>query len=99
LPDEYREWVLHDATTRTWLLRHAVRLVVQLLPVLLVLFVVFTLLPGEPWVAPVGIGLGLLAGLAFGLAVAPESVEARLAKHDYPADFGKDLREASRRRR
>jgi hypothetical protein len=98
LPDRYRDWVLHDATSRTWLLRHAARLVVQALPIIVVLFVVFGLLPGELWVVSVGLGIGLLVGLAFGLTVAPESVEARLVKHGYPADFGKDIRAASRRR-
>jgi hypothetical protein len=96
LPDRYREWVLHDATSRTWLLRHAARLLMQLVPVVLVLLVLLLVLPGSWWVAPAALGLGVLVGLIFGLGVARESVEARLVKQGYPADFGHDLREAGR---
>jgi hypothetical protein len=41
LPERYREWVLHDTTTGTWLLRHLLRvLVVLVIPtVVLVLLV------------------------------------------------------------
>lgn len=96
LPDRYREWVLHDATCRTWLLRHAARLLVQVIPVVIVLLVLLLVLPGAWWVAPIALGLGVLVGTGFGLAVARESVEVRLGKQGYPADFGADLREAGR---
>jgi Family of unknown function (DUF5313) len=31
LPDRYREWVLHDTTTGTWLVRHILRVLVVLI--------------------------------------------------------------------
>ena len=43
LPAEYREWVLHDLTTRTWVLRHLLRTALQLLPFAVLLYV---LIPG-----------------------------------------------------
>ena len=43
LPPEYREWVLHDVTTRTRHLRHFARAVAQLVPLLVVIYL---LLPG-----------------------------------------------------
>lgn len=40
LPDRHREWVLNDATCRTWWLRHVARSLVQLTPVAILLLVV-----------------------------------------------------------
>jgi Family of unknown function (DUF5313) len=41
LPPRYSEWVLHDVTTSTWLLRHTARVLVMLVvPELLVVLVV-----------------------------------------------------------
>jgi hypothetical protein len=38
LPPRYRTWVLHDVTTRTWVLRHITRSIVQFVPFAIVLF-------------------------------------------------------------
>ncbi|MEV6877162.1 DUF5313 family protein [Amycolatopsis sp. NPDC051128] len=43
LPDAYREWVLHDATAKTWILRFALRIVFEALPWLVAAFVLATL--------------------------------------------------------
>ena len=40
LPERYRTWVLHDVTTRTWVLRHLVRGIVQFLPFAVVILLV-----------------------------------------------------------
>jgi hypothetical protein len=93
LPRRYREWVLHDATSRTWLLRYALRVVVAALPWLIAGFLVLTLLTPAPasMVLP-PLALALLMSLYFTLTSADELTEARLAKHGYPPGTGKELR-------
>ncbi|MFC0435631.1 DUF5313 family protein [Kutzneria buriramensis] len=103
LPERYREWVLYDATCRTWLLRYAVRVVVEALPLLVAGVVVLTLLtPAPPLVVLPALALGLLMSLYFTLTSADELIEARLARHGYPPGTGKAVRrrrsEASRDR-
>jgi hypothetical protein len=96
LPARHSGWVLHDVTTRTWVLRHAARTLVQLaVPVLLI--VVFV--PG-----PLGLRLGMaligvILGLAFSLAYMTETVENRVGKAGYPigsAQAGRDRASAER---
>lgn len=93
LPDRYRDWVLHDATSRTWLWRFALRVVVETVPWLVVGFVALTLL------TPVSIGLvfgalavGLITSLYFTVTSADELTEARLVKHGFQPGTGKRLR-------
>jgi Family of unknown function (DUF5313) len=81
LPPEYREWVLHDVTARTWLLRHLVRAVAQLAPLLVVIYL---LLPGEPWVRGFAALGGALIGLFYSMVYAVESAEHRTLKAGYP---------------
>jgi hypothetical protein len=93
LPDRYREWVLHDITSRTWLLRFVSRIVVEALPWLAAVFVVLTLLTPLP--APAALGaliLALLMSLYFTVTSADELCEARLVKHGYPPGTGKTVR-------
>ncbi|MEB3369953.1 DUF5313 family protein [Saccharopolyspora mangrovi] len=40
LPERYRDWVLHDATCRTWVLRVLVRGLLQIAPIGVVLSLV-----------------------------------------------------------
>lgn len=103
LPDRCREWVLHDATTRTWLLRYAVRVIVEALPLLVVGVVLLTWLTPAPASAVLpAMGMALLMILYFTLTSADELIEARLVKQGYPPGTGKAARrrraEASRRR-
>jgi undecaprenyl pyrophosphate phosphatase UppP len=96
LPDRYRQWVLHDTTSRTWLLRFVVRIIVEALPWLVAGFLVLTLLTPLPVAAAVAAaGLALLMSLYFTVTSADELSEARLVKHGYPPGTGK----ATRRRR
>ena len=96
LPITYREWVLRDVTARTWLLRHASRILVQLaVPVALVLAFL-----------PASAGLRLLVVLA---AVPPvvrgsmlfsvERGEHMLARMGYPAGLGEQIRQDAALRR
>jgi hypothetical protein len=93
LPDRYRDWVLHDTTDRGWLVRFALRVVVEALPWLVVVFLVLTLFTP----LPVGWTLGALAmalglSLFFTLTSADELTEARLVKHGFAPGTGKARR-------
>ena len=89
LPDRYAEWVLHDITGRTWLLRHALRCVIQLaIPVAAVLIFL-----------PAGIGLRALTAVAAGGAAVMffvvhtvESTDRKLVRAGYPPGTGEEVR-------
>ncbi|MBB2939285.1 hypothetical protein FHX82_006371 [Amycolatopsis bartoniae] len=88
LPERCREWVLHDTTSRTWVLRHAARSTVLVGPLMLV----WLLLP-----APIGLRLALvlmaaLVGYFYSFVYMEEAAENRLAKHGYPRGTGKRVR-------
>lgn len=88
LPERYHEWVLHDATTGTWVLRHAARRAVALAPLLLV----WLLLPGSVWLRVALVLMATLVGFFYVFAYIEESCERRLAKHGYPPGTGKRIR-------
>jgi hypothetical protein len=90
LPAEYREWVLHDITTRTWPLRHLVRAVAQLAPLLLVMYL---LLPGPVWVRVAAVLGGALIGLFYSMVYMVESAEHRALKAGYPRGTAARVRE------
>ncbi|OLF12905.1 hypothetical protein BLA60_06515 [Actinophytocola xinjiangensis] len=92
LPGRYRDWVRHDATSRTWLVRVLLRVLVQLAPLFAVLLVVLSGLEGS-W--PIALGatlLGVLVSLRLAVANAQESVDARLAKYGFPQGHATALR-------
>jgi hypothetical protein len=98
LPAQYREWVLHDATTRTWLLRYAIRnLIFYQLPVLALLFVIFGVLltTTEPLIVLLAMVLGLFAGTYFSLAYSVSRVDNRVAQHGYPRNHASAVRRAA----
>ncbi|HEY3748460.1 MAG TPA: DUF5313 family protein [Pseudonocardiaceae bacterium] len=95
LPAEYREWVLHDGTCRTWLLRVFVRGFVMVVPVVAVLFVGFLLLGHSLPLALGSIALGLLVNLRYSWSYSVESVDRRLAKHGYQREYGSTVRRAA----
>ncbi len=90
LAPEYREWVLHDVTTRTWPLRHLARAVVQLAPLLLA---VYLFLPGPGWVRACAALGGALIGLFYSMAYLYESTEHRMLKAGYPRGTATRVRE------
>ena len=93
LPARCREWVLYDATCRTWLLRYALRVAAEALPLLVAAFVVLTVLtPASASVVLPALALGLLMSLYFTLTSADELIEARLVQHGYPPGTGKAVR-------
>jgi len=92
LPAKYREWVLRDGTCRTWLLRVAVRGLIQILPIIGALLAFLVSLGGN-W--PLALGsclLGVLVRLRFAMSYAVESVDHKLAKHGYPPEYGTYVR-------
>lgn len=92
LPDRHRDWVLHDATSRTWLARVLLRVLVQLAPLFAVLLVVLSGREGSWPIALGAILLGVLVSLRIAVANAMESVDARLAKYGFPPGHASALR-------
>lgn len=93
LPMEYRDWVLHDGTCRTWLLRVLIRGLVQVTPLVIVVFtglVVFG--DGSVLLALGSVVLGILVTVRYVLSYAEESVNFRLARHGFPSEHGSRVR-------
>jgi hypothetical protein len=88
LPDRYRDWVLHDCSCPTWVLRHLSRTLTQLAPFLLVL-----LLPGPAWILASALVGGAFMGLLYSLSYMEETSERRLVKQGFPAGLGRTVRE------
>jgi hypothetical protein len=80
LPPQYREWVLHDVTTRTWVLRHLLRTVVQLAPIAVLLYL---FVPGSPGIRAAAVAGGLALGFFYSLAYMYETTENRAIKAGY----------------
>ncbi|OLT12067.1 hypothetical protein BJF78_25235 [Pseudonocardia sp. CNS-139] len=81
LPPAYREWVLDDVTSRTWVLRHFARTTVQLLVPAVLLYV---LIPGPAWVRGCSVLAGLLLGCFYSAAYMYETTEHRAMRAGYP---------------
>ena len=95
LPPELAPWVLADTTRRTWILRHVVRALVQLLPVA----VLCLLVPPVPLAYRVSAAVGgILLGLMFSLAFLTEIVEHRARKAGYPPGTAARVREERQER-
>lgn len=94
LPARYREWVLFDTTGPTWIVRHIIRVLVQLaLPATAVIVFV-----------PAPLGVRVLTDIA---AIGPtllftsgyivETSENRLLKAGYEPGYGERIRKVRRR--
>ncbi|HEU0087378.1 MAG TPA: DUF5313 family protein [Pseudonocardiaceae bacterium] len=87
LPEHLREWVLHDLTCRTWVLRHFARTLAQWVPTLGLM-----LLPGS-WSLRLSLPvLVLLGALYVSASFIEETTEHRLAKHGFPLGMAKEMR-------
>jgi len=81
--------VLADTTRRTWILRHLLRAVVQVAP----LMALCLLVPPVPLAYRLSAALGgLFIALMFSIAFMTETVEHRAAKAGYPAGTAARLR-------
>jgi hypothetical protein len=81
LPRDLSPWVLADTTGRTWIVRHLLRAVVQLLPVMVLCVLVVPVPLAYRLSAAVG---GLLLGMFFSMAFMTETIEHRVTKAGYP---------------
>jgi hypothetical protein len=89
LPRTLSSWVLADTTGPTWIWRHLVRAVVQLLPLLVLCVLVVPVPLAYRVSAAAG---GLLLGLMFSMAFMTETIEHRAAKAGYPPGTAARLR-------
>jgi hypothetical protein len=81
--------VLADTTGRTWVLRHVVRALVQMAPVI----VLCLLVPPVPLAYRVSAAVGgLLLGLMFSLFFMEQTVEHRVVKAGYPPGTAERVR-------
>jgi hypothetical protein len=81
LPRRLSPWVLADTTGRTWILRHMLRAVVQVAPVMVLCLLVPPVSLAYRLSAAFG---GLLIALIFSMAFMTETIEHRAAKAGYP---------------
>ena len=95
LPDRYREWVLHDATVPSWLIRHVVRRLTFMLPILVLLFVFFVVILGyDTTIVLLALALGIYAGVYYSLIFSTHSVDSRVTRHGYPDEYASQVRKA-----
>ncbi|GAA0535878.1 hypothetical protein GCM10011581_24580 [Saccharopolyspora subtropica] len=92
LPERHREWVLHDGTCRTWLLRVLLRGLLQIAPLAAVVFVGLGVFGGSWPIAAGALLLGLLVVARIVLTSAVDNVDARLVRHGYPPGHGSAVR-------
>lgn len=91
LPGRHREWVLYDATCRTWALRHVSRSLTQLSPGLL-----FLLAPGPLWIKLMALLGGVIMALWYSLSYMEFTCDYRVTKHGYPPGTAKAKREEAK---
>ncbi|MEV6233393.1 DUF5313 family protein [Saccharopolyspora shandongensis] len=92
LPERYREWVLRDATCKSWVLRVLIRGLLQIAPLGAALFVGFGVLGGSWPIAGGALLLGVLVVARIVLTSAVDNVDARLVRYGYPPGHGSAVR-------
>jgi hypothetical protein len=90
LPSSYREWVLYDLTSRSWVLRHLARALVQHSVWLLLLFLPIPL-DLRVWMLIAAVSVGLVFSLSF----MEDASERRLIRHGFPVGLNRRIREES----
>ena len=89
LPQNRREWVLHDVTAQTRFLRHFARSMVLISP----LVVGWLFAPASLGLRLAIVLLGLAVGLFYSFVYIDESAEHRLMKAGYPSGTAKRVRD------
>ncbi|MGD9527046.1 DUF5313 family protein [Pseudonocardia sp.] len=92
LPARYRDWVLHDLTTRTWQLRQLARGLVQVLPAAMLVVLV---VPGDLWVRTMAVLGGVVIGMIYAAAYVYETTEHRALKAGFPRGTLQAVRDAA----
>jgi len=81
LPRHLSPWVLADITGRTWIVRHLLRAVVQVVPLMVLCLVV----PPVPLAYRLSAAIGgLFLALIFSIAFMTETIEHRATKAGFP---------------
>jgi hypothetical protein len=81
LPRHLAPWVLADTTGRTWIVRHLLRAVVQVVPLMVLCLVV----PPVPLAYRLSAAFGgLFIALIFSIAFMTETIEHRATKAGFP---------------
>jgi hypothetical protein len=93
LPARYRDWVLHDGTSRRWLLRAFVRVLMQAAPFVAVLLVAFALFGVQWYFGLACVVLGVIVSIYYSLSYSVETVNGRLTRYGYPPRYGTTVRE------
>lgn len=90
LPPRYRDWVFHDVTAPTWLLRHASRILTQLaVPGILALLFLPTSIGTKLLVLGAAVPPVLMGGMLFSV----ERGEGMLVKAGFPPGTGERTRQ------
>ena len=87
---QYRDWVLHDATTRTWVLRHAARYWVIIGPLVVAAMLA---LPASWQLRVLSCLTAAMSMMVFYLAYSTESVDRRVEKAGYPSGLAARMRQ------
>jgi hypothetical protein len=90
LPYSYREWVLYDLTSRSWVFRHLARALVQHSVWLLLLLLPIPL-DLRIWMLVAAVSVGLVFSLSF----MEDASERRLIRHGFPVGLNRRIREES----
>lgn len=90
VPAKNHAWVLHDTTCRTWLLRHVIRYLVIIAPIVIAVMV---FLPAPLWLRVMSCLAAGLPTMMFYLAYTVEDTERRVEKAGYPHGTATRLRE------
>ena len=89
LPRHLSPWVLADTTGRTWIVRHLLRAVVQVVP----LMVLCLLVPPVPFAYRLSAAFGgLFIALMFSIAFMTETIEHRATKAGFPPGMAAQVR-------
>ncbi|SDH56388.1 hypothetical protein SAMN05216377_12624 [Pseudonocardia oroxyli] len=94
LPARYADWVLHDATCSTWVVRHLARTVV---PLVIVSVPIVLLVPGPLWVRLCGLLLGWLVSAQFAIFLLHDAVDHRVRRAGYPPGYAQAVRDVTAR--
>ncbi len=86
----HRTWVLHDATCRTWVLRHIARYLAIVGPFVVAAMVA---LPAPLSLRMTACSTAGLSMMVFYLAYTSESVDRRVEKAGYPSGLAAQLRQ------
>lgn len=96
LPARFSEWVLHDATCRTWWLRYLISVLLRIAVPAAALFAVLASLGGPLWLAFLSVLLGVIVAVYYGLTYAPDAIDSRVARYGHPPHAASRIRKRAK---